>query len=134
MFFDKLEAFDKEVYDACTDELQRQRDNIELIASENIVSEAVLLAAGSVLTIPFIDSLETAETVTLAVSPTLMPVNTSSATETCTSTAPFSAITTLGCAEEAMPPRSTFTAVTVPEHGAVTVPRLACLLIWSIDT
>ena len=50
MFFDKLEAFDKEVYDACTDELQRQRDNIELIASENIVSEAVLLAAGSVLT------------------------------------------------------------------------------------
>ena len=82
-----------------------------------------------VLTVPFIGSLETAETVTLAVSPTLMPVNTSSATETCTSTAPFSAITTLGCAEDAMPPRSTFTAVTVPEHGAVTVPRLACLLI-----
>ena len=50
MFFDKLEAFDKEVYDACTAELGRQRQNIELIASENVVSEAVLLAAGSVLT------------------------------------------------------------------------------------
>lgn len=50
MFFDKLESFDKEVYAACTEELTRQRHNIELIASENIVSEAVLLAAGSVLT------------------------------------------------------------------------------------
>ena len=50
MFYDKLESLDKEVFDACTDELQRQQHNIELIASENIVSEAVLLAAGSVLT------------------------------------------------------------------------------------
>ncbi|MCI8331363.1 MAG: serine hydroxymethyltransferase [Clostridiales bacterium] len=50
MFYDKLEALDKEVFDACSDELQRQQHNIELIASENIVSEAVLLAAGSVLT------------------------------------------------------------------------------------
>ena len=31
-------------------ELQRQRENIELIASENIVSEAVLAATGSILT------------------------------------------------------------------------------------
>lgn len=49
-FFNELEKFDKEVFDACSLELNRQRDNIELIASENIVSEAVLLAAGSVLT------------------------------------------------------------------------------------
>jgi len=50
MFFDELKNFDKEVYDACTLELNRQGNNIELIASENIVSKAVLLAAGSVLT------------------------------------------------------------------------------------
>ncbi len=50
MFFDELQNFDKEVYDACTLELTRQRNNIELIASENVVSKAVLLAAGSVLT------------------------------------------------------------------------------------
>ncbi|MCQ2426383.1 MAG: serine hydroxymethyltransferase [Lachnospiraceae bacterium] len=50
MFFDELEQYDKEVFDACSLELGRQRHNIELIASENVVSKAVLLAAGSVLT------------------------------------------------------------------------------------
>ena len=49
-FFDELVNYDKEVYDACSLELNRQRQNIELIASENIVSKAVLLAAGTVLT------------------------------------------------------------------------------------
>ena len=49
-FFDELKDYDKEVFDACELELNRQRYNIELIASENIVSKAVLLAAGSVLT------------------------------------------------------------------------------------
>ncbi len=49
-FFEELADFDKEVYDACSLELNRQRQNIELIASENIVSKAVLLAAGTVLT------------------------------------------------------------------------------------
>ncbi|MBO4769432.1 MAG: serine hydroxymethyltransferase, partial [Clostridia bacterium] len=49
-FFEELEQYDKEVYDACSLELGRQRHNIELIASENIVSKAVLLAAGTVLT------------------------------------------------------------------------------------
>ena len=49
-FFDELVNFDKEVYDACNLELTRQRHNIELIASENIVSKAVLMAAGTVLT------------------------------------------------------------------------------------
>ena len=45
-----LAAFDPEVAAACDEELARQRRNIELIASENIVSPAVLAAAGSVLT------------------------------------------------------------------------------------
>ncbi len=49
-FFDELASYDKEVFDACTLELNRQRENIELIASENVVSKAVLLAAGTVLT------------------------------------------------------------------------------------
>lgn len=49
-FFEDLKNYDSEVYDACNLELSRQRHNIELIASENIVSKAVLLAAGTVLT------------------------------------------------------------------------------------
>ena len=49
-FFENLKDFDSEVADACQKELNRQRGNIELIASENIVSEAVLLAAGGILT------------------------------------------------------------------------------------
>ena len=50
MFFDKLSQIDAEVYASMERELRRQQHNIELIASENIVSEGVLLAAGSVLT------------------------------------------------------------------------------------
>ena len=49
-FFDELKNYDAEVASACNDELERQQHNIELIASENIVSKAVLLAAGGVLT------------------------------------------------------------------------------------
>ena len=49
-FFEELSAYDKEVASACDEELARQRNNIELIASENIVSKAVLLAAGGILT------------------------------------------------------------------------------------
>lgn len=49
-FFDELKNYDKEVFSACDAELNRQQGNIELIASENIVSKAVLLAAGGVLT------------------------------------------------------------------------------------
>ena len=49
-FFDELKNFDPQVADACNLELERQQHNIELIASENIVSRAVLLAAGGVLT------------------------------------------------------------------------------------
>ena len=48
--FDELSKFDNEVFEACEAEFARQQHNIELIASENIVSKAVLLAASSVLT------------------------------------------------------------------------------------
>jgi len=47
---ENLRKQDPEVLKALGLELTRQRDNIELIASENIVSEAVLEAMGSVLT------------------------------------------------------------------------------------
>src|ERR1700719_5220804 len=45
-----LAAADPEIAAAIDHELQRQRDQIELIASENMVSRAVLECAGSVLT------------------------------------------------------------------------------------
>ena len=49
-FTQGLEAADPDVFNSIQDELNRQRDKIELIASENIVSKAVLEAQGSVLT------------------------------------------------------------------------------------
>ena len=49
-YFNELEKFDSEVFASCNKEFDRQQSFIELIASENIVSKAVLLAAGSVLT------------------------------------------------------------------------------------
>ncbi len=48
--FEELKNYDTEVAAACHAELERQQHNIELIASENIVSKGVLLAAGSALT------------------------------------------------------------------------------------
>ena len=45
-----LKKRDPEVYRAILDEVKRERDNLELIASENFVSEEVLEAQGSVLT------------------------------------------------------------------------------------
>ena len=41
---------DKELFDVMYSELRRQSENLELIASENFVSKAVMEAAGSVLT------------------------------------------------------------------------------------
>ena len=49
-FTEDLSSRDPELFGTITDELGRQRDEIELIASENIVSLAVLQAQGSVLT------------------------------------------------------------------------------------
>lgn len=50
MTYDHLAQSDSAVFDALTQELERQRGTIELIASENIVSPAVMEAMGSVLT------------------------------------------------------------------------------------
>lgn len=47
---EKLKEYDKDVADAISLEYRRQSDGLELIASENIVSDAVLLAQGSILT------------------------------------------------------------------------------------
>ena len=48
-FFEKsLSKSDPELFEAINDELVRQQNHIELIASENIVSQAVLEAQGSV--------------------------------------------------------------------------------------
>ncbi|CUH54153.1 serine hydroxymethyltransferase [Shimia sp. R11_0] len=49
-FTETLASRDPELFGSITDELGRQRDEIELIASENIVSAAVMEAQGSVLT------------------------------------------------------------------------------------
>ena len=50
-FFDNgLKSSDKEIFDSISKEFTRQKNHIELIASENIVSRAVLEAQGSVLT------------------------------------------------------------------------------------
>ncbi len=49
-FEDSLSKTDPELFKAIKEELNRQQEHIELIASENIVSQAVLEAQGSVLT------------------------------------------------------------------------------------
>ncbi len=48
--YQEIKKTDPEMYKVITDEVNRQVDNLELIASENMVSAAVLEAAGSVLT------------------------------------------------------------------------------------
>ena len=48
--FDEISKLDPEVAAAMNDEINRQNENIELIASENIVSKAVMAAMGSPLT------------------------------------------------------------------------------------
>ena len=50
MSYDIIKKQDREVYDSMMRELARQRDHIELIASENFVSPAVMQAMGSHLT------------------------------------------------------------------------------------
>ena len=47
---DLIAGYDKEVGEAIQAECARQRRNLELIASENIVSEPVMMAMGTVLT------------------------------------------------------------------------------------
>jgi len=50
MSYDYLKKTDVEIYDYMKAELERQQRTIELIASENIVSEAVMETMGSFLT------------------------------------------------------------------------------------
>ena len=50
MNLEKLAAVDPEINAAIGEELGRQRNKIELIASENFVSPAVMEAMGTVLT------------------------------------------------------------------------------------
>ena len=49
-FENSLSKTDPDLFKTISDELKRQQNHIELIASENIVSQAVLEAQGSVLT------------------------------------------------------------------------------------
>lgn len=51
--FDYLKQTDKEVYDAIINEYNRQQNGIELIASENRPSEAVLEAQASYHTLKY---------------------------------------------------------------------------------
>ena len=48
--FTHLKAEDPEIYEAITKEKKRQQDNLEMIASENFTSEAVMEAMGSYMT------------------------------------------------------------------------------------
>ncbi|MFN6464718.1 MAG: serine hydroxymethyltransferase [Nostoc sp. DedVER02] len=54
---DFLSSSDPAIADLINDELQRQRDHLELIASENFTSAAVLAAQGSVLTNKYAEGL-----------------------------------------------------------------------------
>ena len=45
-----LKSFDPELNEAISDEKKRQHEKLEMIASENFVSNAVMEAQGSVLT------------------------------------------------------------------------------------
>ena len=49
-FSSNLEQVDKDLFDSISSELSRQQNQVELIASENIVSKAVLEAQGSIMT------------------------------------------------------------------------------------
>lgn len=57
MFLEHIKAQDPELANAITDELIRERNSIELIASENFVSEAVMEAVGSPLTNKYAEGL-----------------------------------------------------------------------------
>ena len=57
MTYEHLSVSDPEVFSAVSDELRRQRSSIELIASENFVSQAVMEAVGSPLTNKYAEGL-----------------------------------------------------------------------------
>ena len=53
MIFDKedYKAFDPELWEAVAKEEERQQNNIELLASENVVSKAVMAAQGTLVSV-----------------------------------------------------------------------------------
>ena len=55
--YEEMKQYDPEIAEAMEAELRRERNNIELIASENIVSKGVLQAMGSVLTNKYAEGL-----------------------------------------------------------------------------
>ena len=55
--YEEMKLYDPEIAEAMEAELRRERNNIELIASENIVSPGVLAAMGSVLTNKYAEGL-----------------------------------------------------------------------------
>lgn len=57
MDYEFIKEFDPKAYQALTSEVQRQEENIELIASENYVSKEILEACGSVLTNKYAEGL-----------------------------------------------------------------------------
>ena len=57
MDYQLIKEFDPKAYEALVKELDRQEDNIELIASENYVSKEILEAAGSILTNKYAEGL-----------------------------------------------------------------------------
>ena len=54
---ENLKKLDPEIFFSIKEELTRQRDKLEMIASENFVSEAVLEAQGSILTNKYAEGL-----------------------------------------------------------------------------
>lgn len=52
-----LKEYDPDIYEAIRNETRRQADGLELIASENFVSDAVLEALGSVMTNKYAEGL-----------------------------------------------------------------------------
>lgn len=55
--FDEIKKVDSEIADAIKKEMERQNSHIELIASENWVSKAVMAAMGSPLTNKYAEGL-----------------------------------------------------------------------------
>ena len=72
MIFDKedYKAYDAALWDAIAKEEERQQNNIELIASENVVSKAVMAAQGSILTNKYAEGYNRI----LEVRPTVLPI------------------------------------------------------------
>ncbi len=67
--YEKMKSFDPEICAAIQDETKRQNNKIELIASENFVSERIMEANGSPLTNKYAEGYP--ENVTTAVANTL---------------------------------------------------------------